>query len=371
MATSNKLKAWVRYDGQKKIVPSSLILQAHKPKVGTWKEIPTDLCCQPAPNALRLFFADIDDANLIVGDVTNVDDWNSFFDLPAFGNPFKSVTVINDEVRLFGGSDITLKYLLFGGLTTIPRNSLIKIIDDAGCVIIIEDAAFEGCGTLREVRFPEVTETTYVNYYGAFGDCSNLKTAYLPKLRQLGPSGPFYGCYRLQNLTLAFDEITQLGDGAFDGCYSLIGTVSYPNLLYTGISTFQLCGYDAMNLPSLIAAGDYAFVLMNNLQSISLPSLTYLGVGAFYNSALQTIDAPVLNLIMQNAFQSCASLTNVNIPSCTDLGGSVGNNNVFQGITGNTITLTVPAALMTCNAGQPDGDIQYLQANNTVTVITV
>jgi hypothetical protein len=25
---------------------------------------------------------------------------------------------------------------------------------------------------------------------------------------------------------------------------------------------------------------------------------------------------------------------------------------------------------MTCNGGNPDGDIQYLQANNTVTVIT-
>lgn len=49
MAKSNKLKAWVRYDGQKKIVPSSLILQANKPKVGTWVEISTDLCCGVTP----------------------------------------------------------------------------------------------------------------------------------------------------------------------------------------------------------------------------------------------------------------------------------------------------------------------------------
>ncbi len=45
MATNNKLKAWVRYEGQKKIVPGSLILQANKPKVGTWREVPTSLCC--------------------------------------------------------------------------------------------------------------------------------------------------------------------------------------------------------------------------------------------------------------------------------------------------------------------------------------
>lgn len=48
--SSNKLKAWVRYDGQKKIVPSSLILQANKPKVGTWVEIPTSLCCNNINN---------------------------------------------------------------------------------------------------------------------------------------------------------------------------------------------------------------------------------------------------------------------------------------------------------------------------------
>jgi hypothetical protein len=53
------------------------------------------------------------------------------------------------------------------------------------------------------------------------------------------------------------------------------------------------------------------------------------------------------------------------------LGASVLDNNVFATITGNNITLTVPSALMTCNGGNPDGDIQYLQANNTVTIITI
>tara|TARA_R110000868_G_scaffold81_3_gene800 strand:+ start:902 stop:1468 length:567 start_codon:yes stop_codon:yes gene_type:complete len=45
---TNNLKAWVRY-AQNKVVPSSLILQANKPKVGVWKEISTDLCCDTNP----------------------------------------------------------------------------------------------------------------------------------------------------------------------------------------------------------------------------------------------------------------------------------------------------------------------------------
>ena len=45
MSKSNKLKAWVRYDGSGRAVAGSLILQRSKPKVGNWKEINSTLCC--------------------------------------------------------------------------------------------------------------------------------------------------------------------------------------------------------------------------------------------------------------------------------------------------------------------------------------
>ena len=47
MATNNKLKAFVRFDGTGRVIPGSLILQAKKPKVGNWKEIPANECCNP------------------------------------------------------------------------------------------------------------------------------------------------------------------------------------------------------------------------------------------------------------------------------------------------------------------------------------
>jgi hypothetical protein len=70
-------------------------------------------------------------------------------------------------------------------------------------------------------------------------------------------------------------------------------------------------------------------------------------------------------------FSNCLSVTSFDLSACTNLGGSVLDNSVFFGIIGNTITLTVPTALTTCNGGLPDGDIQYLQANDTLTIITV
>jgi len=49
MATIDKrpLKAFVRFDGTGRIVPSSLILRRKKPKVGNWVEIPAFECCNP------------------------------------------------------------------------------------------------------------------------------------------------------------------------------------------------------------------------------------------------------------------------------------------------------------------------------------
>lgn len=45
MANQSKLKAYVRFDGTGRVIAGSLILQRFKPKVGNWKEIPANECC--------------------------------------------------------------------------------------------------------------------------------------------------------------------------------------------------------------------------------------------------------------------------------------------------------------------------------------
>jgi len=49
MATNNKLKAYVRYDGTGSVISGSLILQRFKPKVGNWVEIDANECCNYVP----------------------------------------------------------------------------------------------------------------------------------------------------------------------------------------------------------------------------------------------------------------------------------------------------------------------------------
>jgi hypothetical protein len=46
MATNKRdLKAYVRFDGNQRVIPGSLVLRRAKPKVGNWKEIQTYECC--------------------------------------------------------------------------------------------------------------------------------------------------------------------------------------------------------------------------------------------------------------------------------------------------------------------------------------
>jgi hypothetical protein len=199
---------------------------------------------------LKLVWNNITNASSLVGDVSRVSRWNTFFGLPTNGTPFTSVTIVGSVVKLFGGSNIHLKNSIFAN-----NKNLLSVLDTANC-------------------------------------------------------------------------ITTAGVACFNGC--------------TSLTTF--------NLPSLTTANFLCFGSCGSITSFNLPQLTIVGNSCFYN---------------------CTSVTLFNLRSCTNLGGTVGNNNVFLGITGKTMTLIVPAALMTCNSGNPDGDIQYLQANNTETIITV
>lgn len=82
--TPNKrdLKAFVRFDGTGRIVPSSLILRKRKPKVGKWVEIPAYECCNfepiPLSYSLENFYSRI---GACYSEITNlIPNINYFYD---------------------------------------------------------------------------------------------------------------------------------------------------------------------------------------------------------------------------------------------------------------------------------------------------
>ena len=165
-----------------------------------------------------------------------------------------------------------------------------------------------------------------------------------------------------------------LRDNLFSGNTNLLSVDDTANCITTaGDSCFDTCtSITTFNLPSLTTAGDSCFESCTSVTTFNLPLLTTAGDGCFNScSSLTTIDLPELTTAGDGCFSDCSSITSFDLSSCTNLGTTVGDNSVFLNITGNTITLTVPSSLMTCDSGNPDGDIQYLQANNSLTIITV
>ena len=279
-------------------------------------------------NTLKLTFDNITNADLIVGDSSNLNDWNTFFDLPNLGEAFTRVEIVGNTVSLLGGRSIKVKPALM--YAYINDTFLIKVEDIGGCITSVGGDAFSYCAGLTDVNLPACTivygfQDSPQTDLGAFGECTSLVNLSLPLL------------------TLA-------GDGSFNGCSSLT-TISLPLLTLAGDTSFYGCSLvTTLNLPQLTTAGFTCFGFLTSLTTINLPQVTSVETGCF---------------------QNCTSVTTVSLPACTDLGGTVGNDSVFSGITGQTITLTVPLALTTCNSGNPDGDIGILQTNNTVTIITV
>jgi len=326
-----------------------------------------------ADPGLYMQFDAIANASLMIGgDATVVADWNIFFNLPTNGTPFTSVGVTGSWVNLKGGSGITLSAYLFGDNDP-GGTSLLHVVDLLGCVIACENGVFSdfniglGCFALTKIHLPAcVTLGNEV-----FADCVVLADLTLPfsSYTTLGNDVFNYVImlpqYDFPNLVSAglwcfasyfglvnpdFSSLTTAGSGCFINCTGLINP-DFSSLITADSDCFQNCfGLINPNFSSLVTAGTYCFQGCTGLINLSFPVLADIG---------------------SNCFQNWVNITNLDLPSCINLGGTTGDNFVFLNIIGNIITLTIPSALMTCNGGSPDGDIQYLQANNTVTIIII
>ena len=318
-----------------------------------------------------ILFDDIANADILVGDASIVDNWNTFFDLPAYGNPFTSVTIDGNEVQLIGGYTIEVKSGLFRDYQHIIA------VTDSGAFVILGDESFGGPdGTSSLQSFVGNNVVTTIGdpaNYGVFGQCYDLANVYLPNCVNLG-AVTFFECEALSqsSLVLPFDQITSIADYTFQYCYGLT-EINYPIATSIGYAAFDNCsGVTSIDLPLTTSVAQDAFQQCTGVTSINIPNLITIGPGAFGScSSAPIFNFPLATTIDDAAFVLCTSATEFNFSSCTNLGANVGDNSVFLYVIGNDITLTVPAALMTCDGGNPDGDIVYLQANNTVTVITV
>jgi len=168
-------------------------------------------------------------------------------------------------------------------------------------------------------------------------------------------------------LRLTWDDIgnalyTTVGDynTALGSDFTTLTVDGNDQLLTGNSTTFAMPTSDLGNNTSLVAINDEA------------ESVTSLGHAALSSCAfLTTAIFPACTSTSDMVFKSSTALTIVTLPLCADLGSTTGDDGVFNSIIGNTITLTIAASRETCDGGNPDGDIVYLSANNTATIIYV
>ena len=182
--------------------------------------------------------------------------------------------------------------------------SIVKMEDDGGVLVSILNAAFAFATAVTHIVSSTVTTVGVVGLVGAFKGASALVNLDLPK---------------------ATTWLNDVADGTCEGCTSLV-TLSVP-------------------------------------AATALPAYFVFGC-----TSLQTLQAVLATAVKTNCVNGCTSLTLFDLPLCADLGGTAGDDFVFSGITGNTITANVAASLATIDGGNPDGDLVYLAANNTVTI---
>jgi hypothetical protein len=124
-------KAFVRY-ANNKAVPGSLIVRTKAPKVGTWKEVPYDLCCGGGGGTVQLVVGDIE---LPLTDVTGL----QFTARCSDGPPYQDlkyvivgipVATINTYTDLINWLTTNYNYPGFTWLQTGP--STIEVVLDSG-----------------------------------------------------------------------------------------------------------------------------------------------------------------------------------------------------------------------------------------------
>ena len=353
--------------------------------------------------------------------------WNTFFDLPANGTAFTSMSTAGDEVTLYGGAGITLKQSLFRTSAT-----LLKIEDDADCVTTIAGGknlgALSLCSALTTVTLNGVVTVAQEGLFNnaalvnlsldactTFGistlsGCTSVVTFDLPALATAGTDS-FFNCTSATTFTLplfttadhncfkgctsattfTLPELLTAGDNCFKDCTSNV-TFNIPKLTSAAANCFQGCtSATTFTLPLLTSAGSNCFNACTSATTFTLPELLTAGTQCFYDctsnvtfnipkltsadtecfkscTSATTFTLPLCTTIADSCFDTCTAATTFDLSACTALGTTTGDNSVFAAIMGNTITITVPTALSTCDGGNPDGDLVWLAANNTATI---
>ncbi len=132
----------------------------------------------------------------------------------------------------------------------------------------------------------------------------------------------------LNKTSVKLENITDLGNYAFECCCSMDFSGKMPNLKTIGDYGLAYTNTSSLDFPSLESIGEYAFFSCNNLTECASETLKTIGICAFDSCRkLKNVDLPYVTEIGQRAFQTCDVLETVNLPLVTKIGAYCFLNN--------------------------------------------
>ena len=133
--------------------------------------------------------------------------------------------------------------------------------------------------------------------------------------------GAFEGCTNLVSINL--ENVTSVGDRAFEFCKSLTAANLSPNATTIGFNAFFECNsLTTVSVGKVSSIGTTAFGRCYALTSIDLSYVTFMDYQAFDDcTSLETVTlGSGLKEIKQNTFNGCTSLTTINLGNIETIG---------------------------------------------------
>ena len=238
--------------------------------------------------------------------------------------------------------------------------------------------AFASCTALENVVIAETVKE--IKAY-AFMECKSLKEIVIPEGVEIISAGTFEGCKDLVTVSLP-DTLKEIADagfmfGAFDDCTSL-KSIRIPNgVEKLGAYAFYNCEkLKTVELPqSLRSIGASAFAMCKQLENVEIPTgVTAIGEYAFSNcSQVKKLAIPAgISEIPDGTFYGCSRLAEILIP---DSVMSIGDEVFHTFIPQNThMTVLYDGTCLQWDAIEiGDGNnmlvYQYLQCEHTTKTI--
>ena len=284
----------------------------------------------------------------------------------AFSNCTK-ITQSNLDISKF--TSIGLNAFQNTGITQVTLNSALTDFPSAfsGCKLTsVTMPGAESIGTNKFSGF-KATLTTIdgenVTSLGesAFDGCTALKTVSLPKLKTIG-KGSFRGCTALTSAD--YSNVETVGDEAFQGCTG-ITSITFAKAKTIGASAFEGCSKLAtLALDTVSTIEENAFANCP-IKALSLEHILTIGQGAFSGcSQLKSASVETATTIYKNAFYGCENLSALSLRDITLV-----EENAFNGIGAALDSQPVIAIPATKNIsigyGAFDGNLAYVTYDGT------